>query len=412
MAKYSTLFLGCIFFSTFGSIVALLGSTTISTEVGSGAGAGATYTGILLAVYFAPAIIAEPYSTWLAGRFGTRKFFVIGQSLVVILNLSLAGALLLGAPAYLTLLLFSGCLGAIGSMLNTLVPVIMKSYLPSATMAGSLSKSAVANGLASVFGALFATFLLAQLAPAAAFVVNSVLTIPYILFILFKRPQDPIASPTNVHRTWRTLFTTLKTNRRVLRAGILWVGALMLIGPLNSMVVPLTHDLGITLTSNAGHLLAVLAAGQMLSPLSVRWLSRRFSALYGGAFAIAIAGSMLAFMGIILWLVKPEWLMFTGIVVAALVFGSMRIAGRNLVLNEVSTSIRTNETTQGDITAFTFLGTLAAPFAPLIWGIFIDGFSASSTLVLLGVLTLVFVSVHVSLDRRAHIDGAPLITRP
>ena len=408
MAKYSTLFLGCIFLSTFGSIVALLGSTTISTEVGSGAGAGATYTGILLAVYFAPAIIAEPYSTWLAGRFGTRKFFVIGQSLVVILNLSLAGALLLGAPAYLTLLLFSGCLGAIGSMLNTLVPVIMKSYLPSATMAGSLSKSAVANGLASVFGALFATFLLAQLAPAAAFVVNSVLTIPY----MFKRPQDPIASPTNVHRTWRTLFTTLKTNRRVLRAGILWVGALMLIGPLNSMVVPLTHDLGITLTSNAGHLLAVLAAGQMLSPLSVRWLSRRFSALYGGAFAIAIAGSMLAFMGIILWLVKPEWLMFTGIVVAALVFGSMRIAGRNLVLNEVSTSIRTNETTQGDITAFTFLGTLAAPFAPLIWGIFIDGFSASSTLVLLGVLTLVFVSVHVSFDRRAHIDGAPLITRP
>lgn len=402
------LVMGSIFLTSFGGILALLGSTTISTQAGAEIGAGAMFTGVLLAVKFAPSVIAMPYATWFAARLGTKRAFVSGQVAMIALNLLLAVVLLAGAPAYVTLLVFSLLLGAIGAMLHVLVPVVMKSFLPSTSMAGSLSMAAVANGLAAVTGALASTVLLAMVDPAFTFVVNGVLTIPYVLVLLFVKPAKPIGSPTRSKRTWQTLIVTVRSNHRLRRACIIGFIGYLLIGPLSQMVVPVTQDLQISLTSNAGYLLAVIALGQMASPYSVRAIGRRFSALYGGTLAVAIGGVALCTFAGFVWFADARWLMYTGIAIAALVYGSMRTSAENLLVDDAATASADGETSQVNITAFEFMVSFAAPIGPLLWGIAMDGLSATATLAIVGVLAVAFAAISATTARGQGASNTPL----
>lgn len=395
------LLLGAIFLTSFGGIVALLGQTTISTLVGTEYGLGAVFTGVLLAVKFAPSIIAMPYSTKLAARFGTHELFIAGQISMIGLNFLLALALALGAPAYLTLLLFTAVMGAIGAMLHVLVPAVMRAYLPSKSMAGSLSLAAVANGAAAVCGALFATYLLATLAPEVAFVVNGVLTVPYVLALMVMKPSLPISSPTHASHTWRTLATTVRTNKRVLRASVLGLGAFLLIGPMNAMVVPLTQDLGVALTSNAGFLLAVLALGSMFTPYGVAWLTKRSPAYAASITAVTIAGIVLVAFALVVLIGEPRWLMYAGVVIVGLVYGNMRQSAENLLVDDVARSPAGNETAQGNIAAFEFFVSFAAPVGPLLWGALMDALGAIAMLSVLGALTAVFAIIMGMFARRS-----------
>lgn len=382
--------MGAIFLTSFGGIVSLLGQTTISTNAGTEYGLGAVFTGVLLAVKFAPSIVAMPYATWFAARFGTQRVFIVGQIAMIALNLGLAFVLILGAPAYITLLLFTAVMGAFGSMLHVLVPAVMKAYLPSKSLAGSLSKAAVANGLAAVLGAVFASYLLATVKPEFTFVVNGVLTIPYVLALILLKPAQTITSPSHASHTWRTLATTLRTNKRVLRVSILGFGALLLIGPMNSMVVPLTQNLGIALTSNAGYLLAVLALGAMFTPFGVATLSAKRNSYSASIVAAVIAGVALICFALVVAYVKPEWLMYAGIVIVSMVYGNMRQSAENLLVDDVARSPIGNETAQGNIAAFEFFVSFAAPIGPLIWGGLMDGVGAIAMLAVLGGLTAMF----------------------
>lgn len=405
------LVLGSIFLTSFGSIVGLLGSTTISTQVGAEVGAGAMFTGVLLALKFAPSIIAMPYSTWCAARFGTKRAFVAGQCAMIGLNLALAVSLLLGAPAYVTLLLFTLVMGAIGAILHVLVPVVMKAYLPSHSMAGSLSIAAVANGSAAVAGALTSTVLLARLDPAITFIVNGVLTIPYVIVLLIAKPASPMGSPSDASHTWRALVTNVTSNRRVLRACVIGFGGYLLIGPLSSMVVPVTQDLHISLTSNAGYLLAVIALGQMISPYTVRAIGTRFSALYGGTVAVAIGGiALVGFSGFVIF-ADLRWLMYAGIAVAAAVYGSMRTSAENLLVDDAASATAERTNSQLNITTFEFFVSFAAPIGPLLWGVAMDGISATATLAIAGVLAAVFALLSALTARRQGAPNTPLTVR-
>lgn len=393
--------MGAIFLTSFGGIVALLGQTTISTNVGTQYGLGAVFTGFLLAVKFAPSIVAMPYATWFSARFGTHRLFIVGQIAMIVLNLGLALALALGAPAYITLLIFTAVMGAFGSMLHVLVPAVMKGYLPSKSLAGSLSKAAIANGLAAVLGALFASYLLGTVQPEFTFVVNGLLTIPYVLALILLKPAQEITSPSHANHTWRTLATTLRTNKRVLRVSILGFGALLLIGPMNSMVVPLTQNLGIALTSNAGYLLAVLALGAMFTPLGVAKLSANRNTYFASVAAAVIAGIALICFALVVALLKPEWLMYAGIIIVAMVYGNMRQSAENLLVDNAARSPIGEESSQGNIAAFEFFVSFAAPIGPLIWGGLMDGVGAIAMLAVLGGLTAVFAIMMGAREKRS-----------
>ena len=405
------LMLGTIFLTSFGGIVSLLGATTISTELGAQVGAPAFFTGVLIAAKYAPSIVAMPYATSFAAKWGTKPLFLTGQMIMIVLNLMLAWLIAIGAPTYATLVVFTTIMGFVGAMLHALVPVVMKSYLPSKSIAGSLSKAAVANGLAAVLGALFGTVMLAHVVPELTFVVNAVFTIPYVLVLWLTKPATPVGSPTHVKHAWRTLATTLTKNRRVLRASLLAVTATLFIGPMSSMVVPLTRDTGIALTSNAGYLLAVLAIGQMFSPYGVGALSRRFNGYYGGATAIIVAAFALIGFAASVWLRDPAWVMYAGVIVASLIFGNMRYAAENLLIDDVATAVQGKGTTQGNISAFEFLASLAAPIGPLIWGAMMDGVGAVSMLIILSAILVVLTLLFIRRARHEGVANTPLVSR-
>lgn len=407
MKQFTVLF--AIFLTALGTIVALLGSTTISTETGSASGTSATLTGLLLFVKFAPAIIAVPYTTWFTARWGTKRAFFLGMLIVSFLNFGLAIAIFAGAPAYQTMLLFTVIEGAVNAMLWVLIPIIAHAYLPSASMSGSLGRAMIATGIAGVVGSLFSVYLLTNLAPASAFIVNGVVTLVYVLILWPMKPSAEIATPDRSH-SWGSVRQVLTSNRRVRRASVLGIFVVILIIPLSSMVVPITHDLGRTLTTNAGFLLAFIALGQTFSKLQVDRIVKRTSSLFGSLRATLLAAAVMMLSAIVIWIFYSE--LFTLYLICALlaiVFGLAKTSSQTLLIGDVEASPTDSESKQGNLAAFNAFVSIGAPIGALVWGFSLDGLGAQFTLLVMGILATLVVLVHAIFDKRVGVPAKPVV---
>lgn len=407
MKQFTVLF--AIFLTALGTIVALLGSTTISTDAGASSGTSATLTGLLLFLKFAPAIIAVPYATWFTSRMGTKRAFFMGMLVVSFLNFGLALAIYAGAPAYQTMLLFSVPEGAVNAMLWVLIPIIARAYLPSTSMSGSLGRAMIATGIAGVVGSLFSVYLLANLAPASAFIVNGAVTLIYVLILWPMKPSAEIATPDRSH-SWGSVRQVLTSNRRVRRASALGIFVAMLIIPLSSMVVPITHDLGSTLATNAGFLLAFIALGQTFSTLLVDRIVQRTSSLFGSLRATFLAAATMIISAIVIWMFSADRVaLYLICALAAIVFGLAKTTSQTLLIGNVEASPIGAESKQGNLAAFNAFVSIGAPIGALLWGFSLDGLGAQLTLLIMGMLAIVLVVVHAIFDQRAGVKRTPVV---
>lgn len=407
MKQLAVLF--AIFLTSLGTIVALLGATTISTETGSASGTSASLTGFLLFLKFAPAILAVPYVTWFTSRWGTKRAFFVAMFTVSMLNFALAIVILTGAPAYPALLLFSVPEGAVNAMSWVLIPIIARAYLPSASTSQSMGRAMIAVGIAGVAGSLLSVLLLTNLAPAYAFIVNGGVTLIYVAILAPMKPSSPIASPDRSH-SWGSVKQVLTSNRRVLRASILGFFVAVLIGPLNSMVVPITHDLGFMLATNAGFLLAFIALGQTFSTLQVDRIVKRTSALFGSLRATFLAAITLVFAAFVVWIFPSERAMvFLLCAAAAIVFGLAKTTSQNLLFGNVEASPLGSESKEGNLAAFNAFVSVGAPFGALLWGFSLDGLGAQLTLLIAGFGAMLLVVVHAISDKRAGVSTVPVV---
>ncbi len=420
-----TFFLGSTLLSSLGSVMALLASTVLASDTGSSGGLAATYTSIMLALNLIAASVTTPYGPALAARWGTRRVYGTAVGANVLLYGLLTAGLLIGLPGYPLLLLGTPLLGAVGGISRALYPAVLQGYLAHEDLASAETKASVAAGAAWVIGAIVGAVVIDSYGVIAGFAANTLLSIPYLLVVLLITPEREPARPTPAKHPWRSLVTSMRTNKRLRRASVLGLLAAALVAPLASMVVPVTQDLDHNLAIHAGFILAAISFGAILSPSPVYRLGSRMGPLRASGYSYAVTGVVLVILGVVAVLFTQN-LQLAAIAAFAVIYGALSQSGGNLLVQDAADSAETIEHEQQNLAVFFLITGIGTPIGTLLWGRTIDATSVPFLFAVAGGIMVLFVIVNVILltrqgvsappavakhEKRQHAHGIPLIQR-
>ena len=121
-----------------GGAIGLLSVTGITTQAGGSH--AAYYTGLYLAVVQAATALTIPYGPRVCHHIGTRRAFVLAQSLLAVTWLC-AGILIYAGASEMTVLLTSALVfGVCTSVAMIVAPLMNKAYLSGASMSGAYAR--------------------------------------------------------------------------------------------------------------------------------------------------------------------------------------------------------------------------------------------------------------------------------
>ena len=402
------LYLGTTFLSALGSVMALLAATVVSSEYGDTGAQAATYTSLMLALNLIMASLTTPYAPMLGHRFGIRRVYSIAMAANVLLYALLAGLIFAGLPGFPMLMIVSPLLGAVGGISHAMSPAVLKSYLAGDDLASAETKTSVASGFAWVAGAIGGALVVDAVGPAFAFAGNALLTLPFVLVVLFVQPAVEAERPTPRAQPWRALVSTLRTNPHLARASVLGLISAALVVPLASMVVPVTRDLDHDLAIHAGLILAAISFGAILSPIPLRQLGTRMGPLRSSGLAYAFAGVVLIALAVIAVMLThtPQ---LVAIAAVAVVYGAMSSAGGNLLIDSAAVSAQKIEEEQENLAVFFLITGLGAPIGTLLWGRTIDTLSVPILFTVAGAVMVIFIVVNLVRLTRQGISAPPAI---
>lgn len=391
------IFLAATALSVAGSAAGVLGATGATTIAGQ-LRDGAIYTGCFLALMLLASGLAVPFVPVLTARVGVTRALVIAKTLTAASWFLVGVALLLGAPAFPTLMFAAPLFGTLTAFGGVLQPIATKCYLATSQMSRAYARLSVVTGLAWGFGALAGGLFLNLGSPGWGLVINGILTVPLCLVLRYVRPPVRPALPARQPGAVRNIARTLRANRQLRNTTILGSAVGIFVAPMGSLVVPLSQALRQEpLYRGAGLLMAGMALGQVLSPRLVHRLSRHRNDLGSSAIAALSVGVVLAVFALCSLLVTRQFELALWMLLS-IAYGMTRFASRSLTIGSAAESDSEDRATTSLAVLF-FVAGFTAPIGMLIWSVLIGSVSAESAL-LFGAVGITLVSAPIFLASR------------
>ncbi len=382
--RWRLAFIAALSLSAAGTAMGLLAATTVTTQGATGGGAGRT--ALFVSLMMAPTILA-PVVPRLGHRLGERRTFALASAVTAVLW-AVAGVVVVVGGRSIPVVLMTGALvGFPLTVTQVYKPLVSKAFLTGKGLAVAHSYQGVIGGAAFMVGSLAGGPLVDRVGPGSAMVVNGVLSAPIAWVCWSGRPaREP--------RPARAGGSGLADIRRALadrpglrRAAVLAAGALVCLGPMSSMVVPVTSALRSSggagppsgTATGAGLLMAAMAGGRVAAPWLVRRLSDRLGTMAASRCVYAAAGLALVAFALLSWTLSGPtelavWIVF------GVAFGMTYFAGRSLCIGAAGNTVEAADQSLA-MAMLTMVAAVAIPMGVIAWGLAIDGVSAVGALI-------------------------------
>lgn len=402
------MFLAVSFLSSLGSAAALLGSTILSSDAGSTGGLAATYTALMLALGFGSASLATPYAGSLAHRFGTRRVSWSCNALVVAAYAVLSILIWAGVPGFPALLAVTPVIGAASGVGHVVGPPVAVAYCAGQELSRAEGWTSMASGLAWVIGGVVGGVVIDAVGAPVAFLMNVVLSIPLVLVVALVPPTVSIDRPATTHRPWRSMWLSLRSNDRLIRACLFGVATAILVGPFVSMVVPITREAGHDLAIHAGLILAAISLGAVLSPLPLRRVGTRHGPLRASAILGLVSGAILVVLATVISLYNgtPQLI---GVMAFGIVFGAAQTSSGNLLVQDAADSAADSAHQQQDLAAYFLFAGFGIPIGSALWAHLARSLTVPWLLALVGAATVLIGAALLLALNRMGIHAPPAL---
>lgn len=366
-----------------GTIIGQLGATSATTLASDGN--GGIETGIFLTVMLAFAGIATMSVNRLTLRWGRLRVFALSQAAIAV-SWSIVGLIeMLTTTSLVVLWLSAPVFGLFSGITMVLTPFVTRQFIDPSSLATSLARRGVAVGIAAMVGASFGGYIIHRTDPGVGILANGVLTIPLAIFLLRSSHQSTDAKSTAAAPTVRELLAALWSNTTLRYFAVLTVFSMIITAPMFNMVVPLLNSIDHQpLPSGAGLMLAGIAGGRLLVPLTVKTILRRQTELGGALWAsIGVTGFMLIFAAsTAIPFTQFDLVVWT---ILGVCLGASRFTLRTLAIAGGAHSA-TPGGEQSGVAGLALLATISLPIGTLLWGLSLDYLAATATVALSAII--------------------------
>ncbi|MSO87651.1 MAG: hypothetical protein EXQ71_09040 [Acidimicrobiia bacterium] len=310
--------------------------------------------------------------------------FVVGKSTGAVLWLGGGLLILGGAPPVAVLYCLAPLMGVAIGTTQVITPLLTKAYLAAAgSMSATWARIKAFSAIGAATGALGGGVLLNAGTFGWGLVLNSALTLPLIVVVWRIDPAGSFQEPRPSERAWRDIRTLVRSNRALRLAFINASLVSVVVAPPLLLVVPITNDLrpGAVLVG-AGILRASLYLGEFLVPLVVRRSTRQRSDLEGSILTGAGAAAVLVLLALTA-LILTRGVELVAWVAIGIGLGSLRYGSRAMTVGTATDAVEPGQQVHA-IAAISVAAQLAAPVGLLLWGLCIDGLSATTALLAFG----------------------------
>ena len=367
--------------SIAGTAMGLLALTTVSTTAG-GERSGAVTTAVLLSLIALATGGFVPLVPRACRRFGVRRTYVAAM-LMTAAVWGVLGVLVLRGFVTVGVLYLSGLvLGVVMAATTVIKPFYSRVFLGGAGMSVSYAKQSLVSGVAWVAGALIGGVLIAGFGAGWPIILNAALFLPLAFTIARTTAADEPEMSARDDRGHRSAFAHLRGNPGIREAMLVAALAVLLVGPMTSMVVPLVDSLPDFPAAGAGLLMAAIGLGRIATPTFVSRLGRRWTSIDAALIVNGLSGVVLIVLAAVSTVIAggPEvaiWcLLGAG-------FGAGRFSGRAFSMGAAVDS-GDDEQRVETMSSLIFVVLLATPFGLLLWGILLDASSPEATLLVTG----------------------------
>lgn len=359
-----------------GTIIGQLGATSATTLASDGN--GGLETGIFLSVMLAFAGIATMSVNRLTSRWGRLRVFALAQAAIAV-SWSLVGFIeMFTTKSLLVLWLSAPVFGVFSGITMVLTPFLARQFIDSSSLDTSLARRSVAVGIATIVGASLGGYVIHQTDPGVGILANGVLTIPLAIFLLRSSHQSIDEEHTVASPTVRELVSALWSNANLRNFAVLTAFSMVVTAPMFNMVVPLLNSIDhAPLPSGAGLMLAGIAGGRLLVPMTVKRILRHQTE-FGGALSasIGVTGFMLIFAAsTAIPFTQFDLVVWT---IIGICLGASRFTVHTLVIAGGAHSAAPGGEQSG-VAALALLATISLPIGTLLWGWSLDYFAATAT---------------------------------
>ena len=376
--------------SIAGTAMGLLALTTLSATAGGQSSRGLT-TAILLSIIALTTGGLVPLVPRVCHRFGVRRTYVVAMLMTACVWAAL-GVLEFAGLVSVTILYLSGIvLGAVMAATTVLKPLYSRVFLGGAGMSVSYARQSFISGFAWVVGALIGGVLIAQFGPGWPLVVNAVLFLPLAYTVGRSSTGDEPKLEERGHRMKGALRACVRDHPAIRDAMLVGSCAILLVGPMSSMVVPLVDSLESFPEAGAGLLMAAIGLGRVGTPAVVSRMGRRMTPIAGVMLAEGLSGALLIVLAV-------SSMVFTGVAEVVVwcmlgaAFGVGRFSGRAFVVGAGLDSVNEDERVVA-MTSLILVALLTTPLGLLLWGVLLDVSTPQVTLLVAGVGMLLAIAL-------------------
>ena len=366
-----------------------LATAILAANSGDSVGDAARNTSIVFAVRLFATSLALPYSTRLAYRIGSVRTFWLSRTLKSLAALMAAIALTVEMPVLGVLIGFSLLTGLSKGLRQPLCPPLLQAYsgLP---IDEAAARNQMARGAAAAIGALLGGLILSRIGPEAVFLGSALVGLPVIFFLIARPPSQGVASPVPIQRPWGNLVGRLRSSNQLRTAVWLGITSVIIVGPLINMLVPVLHELGHRDTSHASLFIAVVAVGEILTPVVLRRLRKGRAALVAATRAMQICGiALLALCSLALLPNTPDFFVLG---LSGFVFGTVYFCVASFLYRSATAGLRQNQEEEY-LAAYLLVTGLGAPIGTLLWGHLLGVVPLEIFFLVLGVVAALVVPI-------------------
>lgn len=376
-AMHPYLFLASSGFSCVGKAAGALGVGILALASGLPFGFPGAAVGLILAARFLTAPFGTPVGPALASRVGTITAYRICQLALAMILLTAALAIGLGLPAFPILLIVSALSGLAQIPLSSLSQLVLFAFTREGSgWPGNVAALIAVRAGGLAVGSLFGGLLIASAGAAWCIALDALTFLPLIVITWILQPLRAPGRPKKSVSVSESV-RDVAANHQLRRSCLAGAFGATLIAPIVMLVVPIARAAGFTRTGQAAALSAAIALGAILTPLLVRWLGKRRSALRAGVICYGIATfPLLAAIACGSPLPTATALAAFGVGLAAVAI--LNDSGRSF-LTSIAALAGDKQTRAVNLSAYFLATSLGIAVGAIGWGVCLDLFGLLST---------------------------------
>ena len=380
ISRRGWLFLGALGLSIAGTAWGFLDATSIAV-IDGGTDEGSVYAGLFVSLGLVFTAITVPLVPRACRLLGETGAFSLSRWGMVVSTIAVGLVILAGFADERVLLIYAPFYGVFVGLALVLNPLFASRMMGKAGMARAYARLSVVGGLAWAIGALVGGWITDHTSSGWGLLAMGIAAIPLALLTMTSAEPGETAvdagdeaekaTEAKPKSGPRASLAALRANPTLLKITIFAAAIAFFASPLVSLIVPIADELyHRTFITSASIMMAGLSVGEMLTPVIVGGLKKRFNDLHGAAVASLACGLLLIVFTL-------DALFFQGNVelafwvVLSLAFGGARYASRALALGAASTS-RPGESEVSTMSIYFLAVMVTAPIGVAWWSLVIE----------------------------------------